>query len=259
MKELKDNGLRYYQFELFEGSPELAHGVFTRDGGVSLEPQSGLNLAFMPDDTEDRVRTNQDLAAGALGLSRLTFAGQVHGEAALVVRLEDEYFPRRPKEMKKGYDALITPDAGVGLLVKLADCQGAILYDPRTKVLALVHSGWRGSVSNILGKTVARLEAEFGVNPADLLCGISPSLGPCCAEFVNYREELPEEFTWYRDGCHFDFWAISRAQLTAAGLKDRHVEIAGLCTKCGGHGFYSYRRDRITGRFGLMAGRREES
>ena len=258
MKLLKKNGLRFYQFELFEGCPELTHGIFTRDGGVSQAPQDGLNLAFMSGDTEENVRANQDLAAGVLGLERLAYAGQVHGDEALVVRLLDGYFPRAPGDMKKGYDALITPDAGVGLLVKLADCQGAIMYDPKTMALALVHSGWRGSVANILGKTVARLQTEFGVNPEDLLCGISPSLGPCCAEFVNYQEELPEEFMVYRDGCHFDFWAVSRDQLTSAGLTDRHIEIAGLCTKCGGSDFYSYRRERTTGRFGLMAGRREE-
>ena len=257
MKILRQNGLRYYQFELFDNCPDLVHGVFTRDGGVSPEPQSGLNLAFMPDDTADNVRTNQELAAGALGLEKICYAGQVHGDRALVVRRGDNYFPRAPEETKKGYDALITPDAGLGLLIKLADCQGAILYDPKTGILALVHSGWRGSVSNILGKTVARLKCEFGVDPSDLLCGITPSLGPCCAEFVNYQQELPDTFMVHRHGCHFDFWAISRDQLIEAGLLERHLEIAGICTKCGGPDFYSYRRDGITGRFGLMAGRRE--
>ncbi|MEW6264118.1 MAG: polyphenol oxidase family protein [Thermodesulfobacteriota bacterium] len=255
MIRVNDNGLTYYRFEL-EPLQRLAHGVFTRRGGVSLPPLDGLNLAFLPGDSEESVRFNLDLAAQALGLQHLAFARQVHGDQALVVRAGDGYRPRRAEEVVPGYDALITPDPGIGLLVKLADCQGVILFDTRNGVVAVVHAGWRGSVKNVLGRTVTRLETEFGCRPADLAAGIGPSLGPCCAEFVNYRRELPPDFWSYRSGDHFDFWSISRDQLVASGLKPENIEIAGLCTKCGADGeFYSYRREKETGRFGLIAGR----
>ena len=253
-----ENGLTYYRFENLAAYPRLAHGVFTRHGGVSPPPCRGLNLAFSRHDDQENVLANRRLAAQTLGIDSMVYAGQVHGDQALLVRADDGYRPAGPDEALTGYDALITPDPGVGLLMKLADCQGVLLFDPRTNVLATIHSGWRGSVSNILGKTTTRLKADFGVDPADLLAGVSPSLGPCCAEFVNYRQELPASFHDYRRGNLFDFWAISRDQLIEAGLARENIEIAGMCTKCGTEGFFSYRREKITGRFGLIAAIYEE-
>jgi YfiH family protein len=250
----KKNGLVFYTFELFEPFERLSHGVFTRQGGLSRPPYDALNLAFNNEEPQEVTAANLDRVAEALGFDGLAAAGQVHGDKALVVRAQDDYCPRRADEVVRGYDALITPDAGVALLTKLADCQGVMLFDPKTDTLALVHSGWRGSVGNAIGKTVARLEAEFEVDPGDLLAGIGPSLGPCCAEFVNYRTELPESFLAYRNGNYFDFWAASRDQLTGAGLRAENIETAGICTVCGREGFYSYRREKKTGRFGLAAG-----
>lgn len=249
------DGLTYYRFEL-PAFDRVAHGVFARYGGVSPAPFDTLNLAFVPGDDPVNVNANLSRAGQALGFSRLAYAGQVHGHRALTVSADNWRQASRPEEVTRGYDAIITRDSGLGLLVKLADCQGALLSDPRTQVVAVVHSGWRGSVHNILGRTVARLASEFGVNPSDLVAGIGPSLGPCCAEFVNYRLELPEAFWKYRfAGDRFDFWEISRNQLTEAGLRPENIEISGMCTVCGNEGFYSYRREKVTGRFGLIAGR----
>ena len=252
----ENNGLAYYQFGLFNDQPQLAHGVFTRRGGVSPHPCQGLNLGFVPHDDSRNVQQNLNMAANALGLNSLAFVGQVHGDQSLVIRAKDGYQPKTPDQVKKGFDGMITPDPGVTLLTKLADCQGVMLFDPETSALAVVHSGWRGSVANILGKTVRRLAAEFDVEPKRLMAGISPSLGPCCAEFVHFRDELPESFWDYRKGDLFDFWAISRDQLVDEGLVARNVEIGGICTKCSKE-FFSYRREGVTGRFGLAAGVRE--
>lgn len=258
MIRCQNNGLVYYKFELFEDYPELVHGVFTRHGGVSRPPFDGLNLAFVPDEDEEDVRMNLKKASDVLGIGMPAFAGQVHGDQALVVRVEDGYRPGRRADVKSGYDALITVDAGLPLLTKLADCQGAILYEPETGVLSVVHSGWRGSVKNILGKTVRRMAEEFRAVPEKTLAAIGPSLGPCCAEFRNFRTELPEHFWDFRDGDYFDFWSISRMQLERAGLRTENIQVSGVCTRCGNGDFYSYRREKITGRFGLMAGLREE-
>jgi copper oxidase (laccase) domain-containing protein len=83
---------------------------------------------------------------------------------------------------------------------------------------------------------------QYGSNPADLLAAISPSLGPCCAEFINYKKELPEVFyTFMLSGDHFDFWQISRYQLCCAGLVESHIRTVGICTCCSPD-YFSYRR-----------------
>ena len=245
------NGLAWYSFSLFDENPELIHGALTRYGGLSGPEGGELHLAFSDERPEEEVRGNLRLAQEALGVPPLAFIRQTHSANATVVRLADKYHPQKPSDIRQDCDALIAPEPGVGLLVRLADCQGVILYDPRSKILALVHSGWRGSVQNILGLTVDRMKS-LGASPIDMKAAISPSLGPCCAEFVNYRRELPEEFRDFmvREN-HFDFWAISRKQLTDRGLKSDNIEAAGICTKCTPE-FFSYRRGDW-GRHGLIA------
>ena len=122
----------------------------------------------------------------------------------------------------EGFDALITDLSGVGLMIQQADCQAVLLFDPVKEVIAAVHCGWRGSVQGILGRVIAVMVENYGTAPADLQAVISPSLGPCCAEFVNYRQELPAEFQQFmvRDN-YFDFWQISRYQLISAGMSEQ--------------------------------------
>ncbi|MDL2226858.1 polyphenol oxidase family protein [Deltaproteobacteria bacterium OttesenSCG-928-M10] len=253
LKTHHQNGLTWQSFSIFDAAPELTHGVFTRAGGVSGPNGSDLNLAFSEADPVENVRRNLRRAETVLGLAPVAFVRQTHSDRVTVVRPGDHYRPQGPEDLRQNYDAMIAPEAGVGLLIKIADCQGVILYDPVSRVLGLVHSGWRGSVQNILGRTVEAM-AACGVRPADILAAVSPSLGPCCAEFRNYRTELPasfEEFMTAPD--HFDFWAISRRQLIESGLTPRNVETAGICTKCSPE-FFSYRRGDRWGRFGIMAG-----
>jgi len=247
------NGLKWYEFAGLAVHPELRHGVFTRQGGVSGPQGQELNLAFGEADSPENVAANLGRAEAALGLPPAAFVRQSHGAEILTVRPEDRYRPRAPKEARPGYDALLAPAPGPALLVRVADCQAVLLYDPDSRALALVHNGWRGSVQNILGRAVAAL-AEAGVPPARLKAAISPSLGPCCAEFVNHQDELPPGFLPFmvREK-FFDFWAISRSQLIEAGLREERLETAGICTRCTPE-FYSYRRGDKWPRFGFLAG-----
>jgi hypothetical protein len=89
------------------------------------------------------------------------------------------------------------------------------------------------------------------------LAGIGPSLGPCCAEFVNYRQEIPSGLWAYRrDTVYFDFWAMTRDQLNAAGVCEDHIETSRLCTRCNSDRFFSYRGEKRTGRFPAVIGLR---
>ena len=251
LKNQKD-GLSWYTFPLFERCPELRHGVFTRFGGVSGPAGTELRMSFNSDDDPDKVRTNIRRAEAVLNVGPSAYVRQTHSANIAVVRPEDNYRPSGPEDSREDYDALLAPEPGPTLLIKVADCQAVILYDPRTKALALVHSGWRGSVGNIIGAAVARM-VDFGVDPAGLLAAVAPSLGPCCAEFVNYREELPESFWPFQvSENHFDFWAISRKQLADSGVRPENVAVAGVCTKCSGE-FFSYRGGDRWPRFGVMA------
>jgi len=137
----------------------------------------------------------------------------------------------------------------------VADCQAVVLFDPVRRVVANIHSGWRGSVANIIAKTVSVMQHHFACNPADLLAGVGPSLGPCCAEFIHYEDEIPRQYWHYKNsGRHFDFWAMSRDQLCKAGVPGDNIRVAGCCTRCRTDLFFSYRAEKVTGRFAVAVG-----
>ena len=240
--------LSFLQLATFPSSV-FVHGVTRRFGGVSEAPYDSLNVSFGVGDDEVRVRQNRERIKAALALSCLVSSRQVHEDQVLIV-------DRKPEKdfEADGYDALITDQPGVGLMIQQADCQAVLLADSRQKAVGVCHVGWRGSVANIIGKTITAMERYFGVDSNDLLAGVSPSLGPCCAEFVNFRQELPETFRSFQPTPeHFDFWSISRMQLRKAGVPPENISVAEICTVCD-HDFFSYRRQRNTGRFASVIG-----
>ncbi len=214
----------------------VPHGMFSTSGGVSNEPFASLNLSFHVGDQLANVQANRTRSLTSLGLCQLVSVHQVHSDRILVVE------ERHTREELGGYDALISTLPDTGLLIQQADCQAVLLWAPQAGVIAAIHCGWRGSVLDIIGKTIQCLQTRCGVAPNTLLAAISPSLGPCCAEFIHYRKELPTWMHAYQIRPHyFDFWAISRQQLIDAGVLPAHIDAAAICTCCNPQ-FFSYRR-----------------
>lgn len=170
-------------------------------------------------------------------LDRIVEAKQVHGDAVILVDATT------PSGLSA--DALMTNQPGVGLLIKHADCQAAIFYDPVHRAIANVHSGWRGSVANIYARVVEAMAKAYNTRPEDLIVCIGPSLGPESGEFINYRTELPEPFWNFQvKPNYFDFWEISKWQLMNLGVREQRIEIAKIDTKKRDDICFSYRRDK---------------
>ncbi len=244
MQRHSHNGVEWLTLDLLSNCPRLAHGFFLRHGGVSEGAFDSLNLALTQGDLPEHVTTNRQRALDALGINDYTNLYQKHSSHVVEAN---------PNSKGEG-DGLITDRFDLGLLVLHADCQAAIFYDPIHHALANVHAGWRGSVANIYKKTVERMKVRYGSRPEELLVGISPSLGPMAAEFRNYRTELPKSFWPYQvKPTYFDFWEISRQQLTEAGVLPHHIEIAELCTYSNPEECFSYRRVQESGRHGTLA------
>lgn len=246
----RKNDILYFEFYMLSGFSGLGHGVFTRRSGCSEAPYDSLNIGANGNDPIENVKHNRVLIKDCIQTSRpIVFAKQVHGADVIALRQREGREP--PLELTG--DALITDIAGMPLGIQLADCQAILLYDPVKSVVAIIHAGWRGSIQNIAGKTITHMQTGFSCQPADIRAAVSPSLGPCCSEFKNYQTEIPETFWSYRDhrNC-FNFWAITRDQLTAAGVLKAHIEVSGICTRCNDHLFYSYRKNPETGRFAAV-------
>lgn len=247
MRRCKQGEIEWLEFELLQPFPELVHGVFLRYGGVSEPPYDSLSLGGCEGNPE-QIAENRRRVLQVLKLSELVSARECHGKQIVHVPAETSLLP-------EGFDGLITEKEDLALLITHADCQAAIFFDPVQRVIANIHCGWRGNVQNIYGETVAYFCHHFGSDPKDLLVCISPSLGPSRAEFIHYQQELPAHFYPFQVGPYlFDFWAISRMQLKNAGVRDAHIEIAEICTFLEERDFFSYRRDKKTGRHGTIIG-----
>jgi YfiH family protein len=216
---------------------QCSYEMFDRQGGVSKGIFTSLNVGAYVGDAENAVQENRRRARESLGVPFLLSAKQVHGTGIYCLTE-----PLVGNTEIDGVDALVTDLTDVGLMIQQADCQAVLLFDPVKAVIAAIHCGWRGSVQDILAKVITIMVENYGTIPADLQAVISPSLGPCCAEFVNYRRELPEEFHRFmvRDN-YFDFWQISRFQLMNAGVFQKNIETTALCTCCSDN-YFSYRR-----------------
>jgi hypothetical protein len=244
------NEVPYLKFHEMSRHDQLVHAVFTRQGGVSKAPYDTLNVSYATGDKPECVSSNLKIIKEAIGANDLVFMNQMHGKEVRALRGERFEALEDPVDA----DALITDQPLVALMVKQADCQAILLFDPIKNVVANVHCGWRGNVHDILGAVVGRMKFEFGCRPANMLAAIGPSLGPCCAEFINYEQEFPEEFRRFMVRKeYFDLWEISRWQLLEAGLAEDHIEVANICSRCRTDMFYSYRAEGITGRFGTVA------
>ena len=258
-----------FRFNLLTQYENVVHGVFNRHGGSSSSPYNSLNVSFGVGDNTAHVHSNRQTIKDRLQTDILVSSEQVHAAEILVVDTHSSHCSKdQPPEnhsadtsgitrdLFTGYDAFITHMPGTSLMVQQADCQAIMLLEPHKNIIANIHCGWRGSVANIIGKTIDTLIARFNVSPHHLIAGISPSLGPCCAEFVHFQQELPPSFHKHQvKPAYFDFWAISRDQLCSAGVKETNIETASICTVCNTD-WFSYRREKKTGRFCSVIGLR---
>lgn len=245
--------MRYLRFKIFEEySGVIKHGISTRHGGVSTGCFESLNLGIGGGDSEDNLAENYKRFCCGLDVdeNKIVLAKQEHTDKVLSLKNADGDFGwQKPLS---GTDGFITNLCGVPLMVRFADCQGVFMFDPVRRVVAAVHSGWRGNVQNIIGKAVGKMVVEFGCKPENILVGISPSLGPCCAQFSEPEKELPDWMQKYVKNKFVDLWQCSLDQLTEAGVSLKNIEIMRRCTSCESKDFFSYRRDK--GKTGRTSG-----
>ena len=274
----QDNGIILLEFPKLAGFSGLVHGIFTRENGKSKGPYKSLNVGFGVGDDERTVLENRKIISRRINAKDLVFLNQVHGKRIAIFEKEhdayqmvgaDNYLQKEysgnfedhsdnlrfDSERRLEADAMITNISQKFLVIQTADCQSVLIYDPIQHVAANVHCGWRGSINDIIGHTVTVMEQRFGCRAQDLIAGIGPSLGPCCAEFVHYKKEIPETFWQYKHKTnHFDFWSISRDQLCEKGVLAENVDVSRMCTKCETDRFFSFRGEGKTGRFANLIG-----
>lgn len=230
----------------FPGLPGVGCAFTSRRGGASPSPYNGANLSFDLGDDAEAVRANREAVARRLGLSGWCECRQVHGTT-----MHNDPEPGDPaREAVLEGDGMFTARPGAGLVIKTADCQPLMLAHESGRYVGALHVGWRGNVAGLPGLGVARFCEAFGLDPAGVLAVRGPSLGPARAEFTGFEVEFGPGFQDYfdPDTRTVDLWRLTRDQLVAAGLRPENIFGMDLCTYDHADTFFSYRRDRMTGR-----------
>ena len=150
-------------------------------------------------------------------------------------------------------DAIVTNTPGITLVIRTADCLPILIADPRNKAVAAVHAGWRGTVQQIVLETVHIMTDRFGARPEDLIVAIGPAIGECCYEVgpevaTQFSPFFPERQDLGRRA-KIGLAEAAIRQLRRNGGSLGQIDSSGLCTRCLGAEFHSYRRD------GVAAGR----
>lgn len=180
---------------------------------------------------------------------------QVHGSRVAVIDR-----PETTKEELEGYDAFVTNLPGVAIGVRTADCVPILLYGPKNRTIAAIHSGWKGTVQMISRKVIGILEDKYGTKPSDILAAIGPCIGP---DSFQVGEEVaavfkdagfPMDRIWkfmgpkgkkpMEGGHHINLPEACRWTLLEAGVPEESILVSGLDTYRD-LSFYSARREGI--------------
>jgi YfiH family protein len=209
-------------------------------GGVSPPPLY-LNLSFNVNDDPDNVKQNRKIFFNSINVSEkyLAIQQQIHSNTVKIISDAGIY---------PDCDALITKEKNIFLTVSVADCIPIFLYDEANKIIALVHSGWKGTANNILTKTLELMSDKFDSQPRSIYAFIGPSASKCCYEVgEEVAKFFNEPFLTKKDDnkINLDLKQANFAQLISYNIPKDNIEVSKFCTICYPDLFHSYRRDGI--------------
>ncbi|SAK86687.1 laccase [Caballeronia temeraria] len=263
---------KYCLWPQWNVSPRVRAFVTTREGGVSEAPYDGgvpgaggLNLGFSSGDAPDAVKENRRRALALTGSRDAAWLEQIHG-----TQVEDAHavIARLAQGERTRADASVTDRAGVVCVVMTADCLPVLFCDDEGRAVGAAHAGWRGLAGGIIEKTGERVAALAGVPASNLNAFLGPAIGPqafevgedvldafAAAARADRRDSTKAAFrpTGGAPAKYFaDIYALARLRLADLGIDATRIHGGTHCTVTEQERFYSYRRDRVTGRMAAM-------
>jgi polyphenol oxidase len=253
-------------------SPRVKAFVTTRAGGVSAAPfddgrsgEGGLNLGFSSGDSPEAVAENRRRALALTPSRHAAWLEQIHG-----AQVADAHavIDRLVLGERSRADASATDRAGVVCVVMTADCLPVLFCDDEGRAVGAAHAGWRGLAGGVIERTAERVATLAGVSTARLNAFLGPAIGPSAFEV---GEDVLDAFAGAapasrRDATvaafrpvggtpakYFaDIYALARLRLAELGVDDGRIDGGTHCTVTETTRFYSYRRDRVTGRMAAL-------
>lgn len=242
----EENNCVVYKSEILSKIDFVNHCFSTRQGGVSKNEFSSLNLGYNRGDLTENVDQNFSVLLKSHGFKGGIVSGkQIHGKEIYLAQKKDreKYF--------QGYDGFITKEKGVLLTTFHADCIPVFFVDEKIKAIGLAHSGWKGTFENISLEIIKSMEEEFNSKKEDIKVAIGPSICQNCFEvdedvyfLFNKRYNFLDKYYFTKgEKFHIDLKSIIEESLINYGLNPTNIEKTHLCTMCNEDLFYSHRRN----------------
>ncbi|MBI5375660.1 MAG: peptidoglycan editing factor PgeF [Candidatus Schekmanbacteria bacterium] len=177
------------------------------------------------------------------GIGNIVFPKQVHGDRIIIADGQNT--------AKEDADAVITREPKIPIGILTADCVPVIVTDRLNRVGAVIHSGWKGTVQNIAGKTIRKIVEISGAKASELFAAVGPSIGSCCYEVgedvaLKFKQEFDGRLDVVEKRNEKFFVSLRDAvalELQREGISRSNIDVLDYCTFCDEELFYSYRRD----------------
>ena len=233
----------------------LNHNQLTH--GITIKDYREQNFAYATSKDHNLVDIDRRWFATAFGMTieQAVFANQVHGSEVEIV---NNLLPQPPT-----CDAMITNSPGRLLCITVADCLAILFFDPVRMVIAIAHSGWRGTAANIVGKTLGAMWKEYGSLPRHCLVAVGPGISASGYEvdatvyhtFSTELQQSPQVFATSRVGhWHLDLTKAVENQLLAAGVSRSNISVSPWRTDTHPVLFHSHRMTHNCPRFAASIG-----
>ena len=250
---IKKDGLEYIQFKRLLEYKNIKH-CFTLK---PLDFASNVTYEMKKHEVEENLRVlSQEFG---FNIDNICRPKQTHTDRVEKVEDGDEGIYIKKFD---NIDGLFTNKTNKVLMLGFADCTPLLFYDPVKKVIANIHSGWKGTVQSIGVRTVEKMIDEYTCKPEDIICCIGPHIRKCHFEvdkdvrdlFYNEFKNLEqiEEIITYNeknDKYYIDTSQINKQILRNMGLKEKNIMDSNICTVCNSDICYSYRAEKeLSGR-----------
>ena len=258
---VEKEGIQYLQFrKLLKYSDIITHGYSL---GIDKNFRTArANKQKLPEqEAQKAIKDYENLGKCIdIKLNKMVKPNQAHTDKIQIVEkhiLENE--PDFNLEVYDKTDGLITNKKDIALATTNADCILLLFFDPVNKVIANVHSGWRGTIQRISVKTVQKMINKFNCKPENIICCICPSIRKCHFEVENDVKEIFEkefkdlkieqnndimEKQKDKEKWNIDTVLINKILLKREGLKQENIIDSGICSVCNSDLIHSYRVER---------------
>lgn len=253
---VKKDGIEYLQFrKLLEYDDIIKHAY-----GIGLDRNYRTSIDKADDEKYKKALNNYDKLCSAIGVDYKNCVKPTQKHTKTVKNVVHKINIEEPDfgvEEYKDTDGLITDKKSIVLGTTNADCILLLFFDPVKRVIANVHSGWRGTLQRISVEAVRKMQADYGCKAEDIICCICPSIRKC--HFLVHKDVQEPFYNEFKDLKEIDEiivpvpgedrWSIDTVKineviLRQAGMQQENIIDCGICSVCNSDLIHSFRVEK---------------